>query len=122
MFRTIGPVQIDFVTQKSIKQAKESIVSTILSQGGNLKVEGSRYITAGFGSGVKLRLFGIALSGVECIPRNVIVKLTEINNETEISITIHITARISSQLGYYEKLQQLMYRQALEIKLQFPDA
>jgi hypothetical protein len=122
MFRTIEPVEIDFVTQAPIGETRKTILEALRGRGGNIKVDSAKDIVAGFGSGLKMRLLGVAFAGTKSVPRDVVVKLREKGNGTEVRITVRDTAGVGSRTGFADKLQQLMYQQALDIKAQFSDA
>lgn len=121
MFRVIEPVEIDFVTKTSIEESRKIILEALRSQGGNIKVDSARDIVAGFGSGLKARLLGVALAGTNSMPRDVVVKLRETESKTEVKIRVRDTAGFGSRAGFADKLQRIMYQQALDIKSQFAD-
>jgi hypothetical protein len=122
MFRVIEPVEIDFITQMSITETKRKIIEVLRAQCGKIKVDSARDILAGFGSGLKIRLFGIAIAGTNSAPRDILIKLRETENKTEVRVTVRDTLGFGSRVGYADKLQQIMYQQALDIKSQFVDA
>jgi hypothetical protein len=96
MFRVIEPVDIDFVTQTSIAETNRKILEALRNQGGKIKVDSAQDILAGFGSALKTRLFGVALVGTNSVPRDVLVKLRETENKTEVKIIVRDTMGFGS--------------------------
>ena len=82
MLRVIEPVEIEFETSIAIEDARQRVLSTLSRIGGRVKVDSSRDIVAGFGSGWKARLLGVLLGGIECFPRDAVVALRTNNNKT----------------------------------------
>jgi hypothetical protein len=122
MFRVIEPVEIDFVTKTSVAETRRTILEALHKQGGKIKVDSPNDIVAGFGSGLKVRLLGVALVGTNSSPRDIVIKLYQRENKTAINVTVRDTLGFGSRAGYADKLQQIMYQQALDIKSQFADA
>jgi hypothetical protein len=122
VFRVIEPVEIDFVTHTSIEDIRTTIIGALRKQGGKIKVDSPKDVLAGFGSGLKTRLLGVVLAGVHSAPRDVVIKLRETEDKTEVRVTVRDTMGFGSRMGYADKLQQIMYQQALDIKSQFADA
>ena len=118
-FAAVDPVEIDFVTQTSITETKSKILAALQKQGGKLKVESAQDVVAGFGSDFWRRFLGVARN---CWPRDVVVRLRETAHGIEVRLTVRDTAGFCDRGVFAEKLQQIMYQQALDIKSQFADA
>jgi len=122
MFRVIEPVEIEFLTSVSIDDTRQRILATLGRVGARIKVDSSRDIVAGFGSGWKARILGALLAGIDVMPRDVVVKLVDRNGKTEVRVSVRDTFGFGSRAGLTNKVQKLMYDNALAIKSQFPDA
>jgi len=71
-------------------------------------MDSSQEVGAAFGSNLKMRLLGLTFAGVDTFPREVIVKLSEVDDETQIAITVRDTAGFGSRMGYIKALELLM--------------
>jgi len=122
MLRVIEPVEIEFATSIAIEDAKQRVLSALRRIGGRVKVDSSRDILAGFGSSWKARLLGVLLGGIECFPRDVGVALRTSNDKTQVKVMVRDTFGFGSRAGVGDRIQKLMYDNALAVKSAFPDA
>jgi len=122
MFRVIEPVEVNFTTSIAIEEARRLVLSALRRMGGRIKVDSSRDIVAGFGSGWKARLLGVLLGGIECFPRDVVVALRASNGKTLVKVSVRDTFGFGSRVGVADRIQRLMYDNALAVKAAFPDA
>jgi hypothetical protein len=119
-FTAIEPVEIDFVTQTSIAETKSKILEALRKQGGRIKVDSAMDVVAGFGSRLKMQLFFWA--GTKHWLRDVVIKLREKGDKTEVRVAVRDTAGLCDRGIFADTLQQIMYQQALDIKAHFVDA
>ena len=122
MLRVIEPVEIEFTTSVAIEEARQRVLSALHRIGGRVKVDSSRDIVVGFGSGWKARLLGVLLGGIECFPRDVVVALRTTNDKTQVKVGVRDTFGFGSRAGIGDRIQKLMYDNALAVKSAFPDA
>lgn len=116
LFRAIEPVEINFTTSLSLSEAGNKAVSILSQRRGRIKVNDKQIILAGFGSGLKARLLGVLIAGIESAPRDVQVKFDQRDSETGVSILVRDTFGFGSRAGFSGKLQQLMYADALAVR------
>jgi len=119
MFRVIEPVEIGFTVDRSQKDVQSQIVQHLIAQGGRIKVNDDSTILAGFGSNLKIRLLGAMFAGIKSMPRDVVVQLAENSGQTRVSVVVRDTFGFGSRMAISDKLQKLMYDDALSLKKAF---
>jgi len=118
----INSAHIEFSTALNRANVHEAIVSSIQSNGGKIKVDTTDTIVAGFGSQTKMRLLGSMLAGIRSFPRDVVITLFQMDDEnTHVEITVNDTLGTASRIGIGQKIQELMYGDALNLKSLFDD-
>lgn len=122
MFQRVEPANLCFLTSTSVVETQRMVVERLRAQGGKITSDSAHEIVATFGSGLKMRLLGLVLAGVEVFPREAIVRLEDVNGETRVTIKVRDAAGFGSRLGFTKALEQMMQQQALGIKTDFPDA
>lgn len=116
MFQAVEPVEISFVAQINASEARKRAVSALLQRRGRIKVDDSQIIIARFGSGMKTRLLGAWLAGMDAMPREIKIRLNERAHETAVSVSIRDAFGFGSRAGVSGKLRQLMQADALAIR------
>jgi len=112
----INSAHIEFSTALNRANVHEAIVSSIQSNGGKIKVDTTDTIVAGFGSQTKMRLLGSMLAGIRSFPRDVVITLFQMDDEnTHVEITVNDTLGTASRIGIGQKIQELMYGDALNL-------
>jgi hypothetical protein len=116
MLGAIEPVEISFVVAKRLADVRTEVVRHLTANGGRIKVDDDSAILAGFGSNIKIRLLGAVWAGIKSMPRDVLVRLVEGAGQTQVSVTVRDTFGFGTRAGVSEKLQKLMYDDALSLK------
>jgi hypothetical protein len=118
----LEPAEIDFLTAKPIQDAKTQILGFFVRQGGAIKMDSPQLVTASFGSTLTTRLLGSWFAGVESLPREVLVMLSEKEGKTGVKVVVRDAFGFGSRVGMETKLRGIMQQQAVAIKAQFDDA
>jgi hypothetical protein len=116
MLRVIEPVEISFTITDHHENIQPKIVQHFIERRGRIKVEDDATVVAGFGSNLKIRLLGAMIAGVKSMPRDVVVNLLESSGHTKVSVVVRDTFGFGSRMGISDKLQKLMYDDALSLK------
>jgi hypothetical protein len=116
MLGAIEPVEISFVVAKRLADVRREVVRHLTANGGRVKVDDDSAILAAFGSNIKIRLLGAVWAGIKSMPRDVLVRLAEGAGQTQVSVTVRDTFGFGTRAGISEKLQKLMYDDALSLK------
>jgi hypothetical protein len=122
MLRVIEPVEITFTVAERQGDVQPKIVQHLIAHGGRIKVNDDSTILAGFGSNLKIRLLGAMIVGVKAMPRDVVVNLSESPGQTRVSVVVRDTFGFGTRAGISDKLQKLMYDDALSLKKAFAPA
>ncbi len=118
----IEPVNIEFLTSSKFEDVRTNIVSSLKSSGGTIKIETNTDIVAGFGSALKSRLLGAMIAGIKSFPREVSISLQKKDKFTHVKITVNDTFGFGSRIGLANKIQKMMYEDALNLKLIFKES
>jgi len=116
MLGPIEPVEISFVVATRLADVRTEVVRHLTANGGRIKIDDDSTVLAGFGSNMKIRLLGAVWAGVKSMPRDVLVRMAEGAGQTQVSVTVRDAFGFGTRAGISEKLQKLMYDDALSLK------
>jgi hypothetical protein len=118
----VAPVDIEFTTITSLDNSRKIIIESLKASGAKIKIESDADIVAGFGSVLKIRMFGVFFAGIQAFPRDLVVALSTEDGRTRIKVTVRDTCGFGFRVGVTDKVQKLLYEDALNVKALFSDS
>ena len=120
MLKPVDSIQLIFFTSLSLEKSSELILSCFRNMQAKVKINSANNLVASLGSGIKTRLIGLLIGGIEIYPRDIIISTIKENEKSKITIKVKDTFGFGLRAGFSEKIEKLLYSDGLKIKDSFP--
>ena len=105
----INPAHDEITLNKTITEAKQTIVTKLLQLKGKVVRNDETQIECEFGSHLKSKLLGELFVSGETLPKKAVIILSEVKeHKTKVSMTVTDTHKFGFKAGFVKKYEQAL--------------